>query len=152
MVFYTFSIVVLSGQGQLILASSIGSLELSGEECPGTLTLICDARNFKTSGLIEWYVEDDRLARFDITTDTLPFTASTSPAILNATVQLLSASRNGNQFNFTNFTLSVKIRELIPLQGRTISCGNLIDRSQLFEVNEFSIINETLGMNTFIYF
>ena len=135
---------VFSGQGQLILTSSIGSLELSGEQCPGKLTLTCDAVNFGTSGLIEWYVEDERLARFDINTNTI----SISPHILNTTVRIMSSSRINNQFNFTNFSLSVSIEELIPFRGRNISCGSLIERSENFELNNFSIIKEMSGTNT----
>jgi len=86
---------------------------------------------------------NNRLARFDINLDATPYTTATSPALLNATVKLTSASRINNQFNFINFTLSVSIVNLIPLQGRIISCGDLVQRSQHFKINDFFIINES---------
>jgi len=38
------------------LSSSIGLLELSGEQCPRLLTLTCDDRNFGVGGSINWFV------------------------------------------------------------------------------------------------
>ena len=126
----------------MALQKLIQSMSLS-KNC-SCLTLACDAVNFGTSGLIEWYVEDERLARFDLNANTL----STSPDILNTTVQIMSSSRINNQFNFTNFSLSVSIEELIPFKGRNISCGSLTEKSENFELNNFSIIKEMSGTNT----
>ena len=126
---------------QPILTSSIGSLELSGEPCPGTLTLTCEARNFGTSDSINWFVGDVRVAEFDANTDSTPFTTTTTrPDVLNATVQLTSATFTGGQFSFINFTLSASVSNFLPLQGQSISCGNMVSRS-LFGIREFTVNN-----------
>ena len=129
--------------GQPQLRSSIDSLELSGEQCPGTLTLTCDARNFETSGTINWFAGDDRLAVFDVVVDPTPFTTTTSPNLLNATVKLESATPSNGQFSYTNFTLSASLSDFLSLQGQNITCGSLLMRSSSFEITEFTVINES---------
>ena len=125
------------------LSSSIGSLELSGEQCPGTLTLTCDARNFGISDTIGWFVGDERVAEFDVNDDSTPFTTTTThPDILNATVQLTSASFTGSQSSFINFTLSTSVSNFLPLQGQNISCGSRVSKSS-FRVREITINNES---------
>ena len=129
--------------GQPQLGSSIGSLVLSGEQCPGTLSLTCDARNFGFIDSINWFVGDERVAVFDYNVDSTPFTATTTrPDILNATVQLTTATFTGGQFSFINFTLSASVSNFLSLQGQNISCGNLAIRS-LFGIKEFTINNES---------
>ena len=123
------------------LSSSIGSLELSGEQCPGTLTLTCDARNSGLADSIGWFVGAERVAEFDAATDSTPFnTTTTHPDILNATVQLTTATITGGQSSFINFTLSASVSDFLPLQGQNISCGNLLLKSS-FGVTEFTINN-----------
>ena len=129
--------------GQPQLRSSIGPLELSGEQCPGTLTLTCDARNFGISDRIIWFVGDKNVAEFDILTDSTPFiTISTRSDILNATVQLTTATITDGQSSFINFTLSASVSNFLSLQGQNISCGNLALRS-LFGIREFTVNNES---------
>ena len=129
--------------GQPQLRSSIGSLELSGEQCPGTLTLTCDARNFGTSDRIIWFVRDESVAVYDAIDDSTPFTTTTTrPDILNATVQLTTATLTGGQFSFINFTLSASVSNFLPLQGHNISCGKLLLRSSPFGIRSFTVINE----------
>ena len=124
------------------LSSSIDSLELSGEQCPGILTLTCDARNFGISGSISWFVGDERVGEFDVVDDFTPFTTTTTrPDLLNATVQLTTAIFTGGQFSFINFTLSASVSDLLLLQGRNISCGSLGLRSS-FGIREFTINKE----------
>ena len=124
------------------LSSSIGSLELSGEQCPGTLTLTCDAVDFGTSDSISWFVGDERVAEFDAATDSTPFTTTTTrPDLLNATVQLTSATITGGQFSFINFTLSARVSNFLPLQGQNISCGSIVSKSS-FRIREITINNE----------
>ena len=126
-----------------MLASSIGSLELSGGQCPGTLTLTCDARNFGISDTIGWFVGDDRVAEFDANADSTPFTTTTTrPDILNATVQLTTAIFSGGQFSFINFTLSASVSNFLSLQGQSINCGNFLLRSLPFGVRSFTVLNE----------
>ena len=129
--------------GQLQLSSSIGSLELSGEQCPGILTLTCDARNFG-SGRIIWFVGNQNVAEFDAVIESTPFvTTTTRPEILNATVQLTSATFIGNQSNFINFTLSASVSNFLTLQGQNISCGTLVLKRS-FGIKEFTINESTL--------
>ena len=124
------------------LRSSIVSLELSGEQCPGTLTLTCDARNSGLADTIGWFVGDERVAEFDAVDDSTPFTTTTTrPDILNASVQLTSVTITGGRSSFLNFTLSASVNNFIPLQGQNISCGNLALRS-LFRIREFTVNNE----------
>ena len=125
------------------LSSSIGSLQLSGEQCPGTLTLTCDARNFGSSVTINWFVGDDRLAVFDFITDSTPFTTTTSLNLLNATVQLTSATLTNGLFSYINFTLSTSLSDLLSLQRQNITCGIFVMRSSSFEITEFTLINES---------
>ena len=125
------------------LSSSIGSLILSGEQCPGTLTLTCDAVNLGASSSIEWFVGDDRLAVFDFVIDSTPFTTTTNPNLLNATVQLQSASLTNGQFSFINFTLSASLSDFLSLQGQNITCGIFLRRSSSFEITKFTVINES---------
>ena len=132
--------------GRPRLNSSIRSLELSGEQCPGTLTLTCDATNFGISDSIEWFVDNQRIALFDANTDTTPFTTTTTrPDLLNATVQLTSVNFTGGQFSFINFTLSASVSDFLPLEGQNISCGNLgaVSRSSSFGIRAFTVINES---------
>ena len=129
--------------GEPQLSSSIGSLELSGEQCPGTLTLTCDAVRLGPSGSINWFVGDDRLAVFDFIIDSTPFTTTTSPNLLNATVQLLSATLTNGQFSYINFTLSAGLSDFLSLQGQNITCGSFVMRSSSFEITEFALINES---------
>ena len=130
--------------GQLELRSNIGSLELSGEQCPGTLTLTCDAVNFGTSDSINWLVGDERVAEFDSNADSTPFTTTTTrPDLLNATVQLTSETFTGGQFSFINFTLSASVSNFLPLQGQNISCGNRALRSILFVIRAFTVNSES---------
>ena len=128
-------------QPQLI--SSIGLLELSGEQCPGTLTLTCDARNLGASGTISWFVGDDRLAVFDVVEDRTPFTTTTSPNLLNATVELELATSSNGQFSYINFTLSAGLSDFLSLQGQNITCGSFLMRSSSFIIAEFTVINES---------
>ena len=130
--------------GQPQLSSSIGSLELSGEQCPGTLTLTCDAKNFGTSDSINWFVGVERVAEFDANADSAPFTTTTTrPDLLNATVQLTTANLSGGQFSFTNFTLSARVSNFLSLQGQNISCGNKIIISLPFIIENFTLYNES---------
>ena len=144
--------IATSGQlseGTPQLTSSIGLLELSGEQCPGILTLTCDARNFGTTGIIDWYTGDDRLARFDISGEhNFPFITSTSPDILNATIELISASRHNNQFDFINYTLTARMDEFLYLMGRNITCGSLTERSPSFQIDTFSVIDASMNKGT----
>ena len=96
------------------LRSSTGESLLSGQQCPGILTLTCNAMNFGTSGLIGWYAGDQCLARFDIISDSLPYSvALASP--LKATVQISSVSQSNSYFNFINFTLSAPVSNFIAI-------------------------------------
>ena len=147
---YTYNLVF----GQPQLSSSIGSLELSGEQCPGTLTLTCDARNFGTSDSISWYVGDERFVEFDAVDDSTPFTTTTTrPDLLNATVKLTTASSTGGQSSFINFTLSASVSNFLSLQGQNISCGNIVSRSS-FGIMEFTVNNYSTsyqGMLSYIH-
>ena len=116
---------------------------LSGEQCPGTLTLTCDAVNLGASSSIEWFVGDDRLAVFDFVIDLTPFTTTTNPDLLNATVQLQSATLTNGLFSYINFTLSTILSDLLSLQRQNITCGIFVMRSSSFEITEFTVINES---------
>ena len=124
------------------LSSSIGSLELAGDQCPGTLTLTCDAVNL-TSSTIDWFVGDGRLAVFDFVSDPTPFTTITNPNLLNATVKLQSATLTNGQFRYINFTLSAGLSDFLSLQGQNITCGIFVMRSSSFAITEFTVINES---------
>ena len=154
---YIFRVLCVPIVCQPQLSSSIGSLELSGEQCPGTLTLTCDAVNFGTGDTINWFVGDDRLAVFDFAVHSIPFTTTTSPNLLNATVQLQSATFSDGQFSYINFTLSASLSDFLSLQRQNITCGSSLMRSSSFKIAEFSVINESslypdAGMSSSILF
>ena len=122
------------------LRSSTGESLLSGQQCPGILTLTCNAMNFGTSGLIEWYAGDQRLVRFDIS-DSLPYSmALTSP--LKATVQISSVSQSNSYFNFINFTLSAPVSNFITIRGLAVTCGSLGVRSEEFRILNYTIFGK----------
>ena len=124
------------------ISSSIGPLELSGEHCPGTLTLTCDARNYGNAESINWFVGDERLAVFDLAVHSTPFTTTTNPNLLNATVKLESATFSDSQFSYINFTLSAGFSDFLSLQGQNITCGSVRMRSSSFKIAEFTVTNE----------
>ena len=99
--------------------------------------------NFGTSGSINWFVGDERVAVFDFNTDSTPFTTTTTrPDLLNATVQLTTATITGAQSSFINFTLSASVSDFLPLQGQNISCGSIVLKSS-FRIREITINNES---------
>ena len=125
-----------------MLTSSIGLYELSGEQCPGTLTLTCDATNFGNSDTISWFVSGVRVAVFDAATHSTPFkTTTTRPDILTAAIQLTSTSFTGGQFHFINFTLSARVSHFLSLQGQNINCGNFLIKSSPFGIRSFTVLH-----------
>ena len=121
------------------ISSSTSSLELSGEVCSGYITLTCSKNT--TERVIEWFANDDRLARFD-EEDVTPFTIKTRPDLFNATVQVTSVVEDNGYFFFDNFTLTARVSDFLPLQGQNLTCGTLLDRSEHFRINNFSIIEQ----------
>ena len=120
------------------LTSNVGS-QLSGEYCPGSVILTCNALGFGTSGLIDWYINDTVLARYTFRVDDkFPFIVMVED-ILNATVQISSSNFSNGVFNFENFTLSVDLVNLFPFQGQNITCGTITERSNVFNINKFTI-------------
>ena len=94
------------------------------------------------SDSINWFVGDERVAKFDVNTDSTPFTTTTThPDILNATIQLTTATLTGGQFSFINFTLSARVSDFLPLQGQNISCGTIPLR-RFFRISEYTVNNE----------
>ena len=116
------------------LSSSTSSLELSGEVCPGYITLTCSKNT--TERIIVWYINDIELARFD-EEDVAPFTIKTRPDLFNATVQVTSVVEVNRYFSFDDFTLTARVSDFLPLQGQNLTCGTLLDRSEPFRVNNF---------------
>ena len=97
------------------------------------------------SDSINWFVGDERVAKFDVNTDSTPFTTTTTrPDILNATVQLTSATLTGGQFSFINFTLSASVSNFLSLQGQNISCGTKPLR-RYFIIREYIVNNEAIS-------
>ena len=107
--------------------------------------LTCDAESFGNSDIINWFVGEERVAVFDANENSTPFTgATTRPDLLNATVQLTSATITGSQSSFINFTLSTSVSNFFPVQGQNITCGNVLAKSSPFGIREFTIINESM--------
>ena len=117
-------------------SSSTSSLELSGEVCPGYITLTCSKNT--TERIFVWYINDNELARFD-EEDVTPFTNKTRPDLFNATVRVTSVVEVNGYFSFDDFTLTARVRDFLPLQGQNLTCGTLLDRSVPFTVNDFSL-------------
>ena len=138
---FVYWLVAVLGLPQL--TSNIGS-QLSGEYCPGSVTLTCNAFGFGTSGLIDWYISDTLLARYTyVASHKFPFTVMVSS--LNAMAQISSSSFINGQFNFENFTLSVDLDDhLLPFEGQNITCGTLADRSNVFSINKFDILGNIM--------
>ena len=85
-----------------------------------------------------WYTNDIELARFD-EEDVTPFTIKTRPDLFNATVGLTSVIEVNGYYLFDNFTLTARVSDFLPLQGQNLTCGTLLDRSEPFRANTFSI-------------
>ena len=138
-------LVVVLGLPQL--TSTIGS-QLSGGYCPGSVIITCNALGFGTSGLIDWYISNTLLARYTYrANDDFPSTVMRESSILNAMVQISSSSLINGLFNFDNFTLSVDLDDLLPYEGQTISCGTLAERSNVFNINQFTILGKVILLN-----
>ena len=128
------------------LDTSIGS-QLSGEYCPGSITITCNALGFGTSGLIDWYISDTLLARYAyVASHNFPFAVMVKSS-LNAVAQISSSSFINGQFNFENFTLSVDLDDLLLFQGQNITCGTIIRRSNVFNINKFTIIGKIMQLD-----
>ena len=86
---------------------------------------------------------------FDAVDDSTPFTTTTTrPDILNATVQLTTATITSGQFSYINFTLSASVSNFLSLQGQNISCGSLGLRSS-FGIKEFTVNNEAAAYEVY---
>ena len=85
-----------------------------------------------------WYTNENELARFD-EEDKTPFNITTRPDLFNATVGVTSVVEVNGYFSFDNFTLTARARDFLPLQRQNLTCGTLLDRSEPFRVNNFSI-------------
>ena len=85
-----------------------------------------------------WYTNDNQLARFD-EDDVTPFNITTRPDLFNATVRVTSVVEVNGYFSFDNFSLTARVSDFLPLQGQNLTCGTLLDRSEPFRVNYFSI-------------
>ena len=132
------------------LNSDIGS-QLSGEYCPGSVTLTCNALGFGTSGLIDWYISNTLLARYIYSpSDTFPSTVMVESSIMSAMVQISSSNFINGQFNFENFTLSVDLDDLLPFQRQTITCGTLADRSNVFNINSFTVLGKIILLHVIL--
>ena len=139
--------VVVSGRPHL--TSSIGS-QLSGQYCPGSVTLTCNALGFGASGLIDWYINDTLLARYTyVASHKFPFAVMVQSS-LNAVVLISSSSLINGQFNFENFTLLVDLDDLLPFQGENIACGTLLQRSNVFNINKFTVLGISLFFQTML--
>ena len=93
-----------------------------------------------------WYTNDNQLARFDEEDVTpfneeyvTPFNITTRSDIFNATVRVTSVVEVNGYFSFDNFTLTARVSDFLSLQGQNLTCGTLLDRSEPFQVNNFSI-------------
>ena len=88
---------------------------------------------------------------FDFNADSTPFTTTTTrPDLLNATVQLTTATFTGGQFSFINFTLSASVSDFLSLQGQNISCGSLALKSS-FRIIEFTVNNGSTSYQGMLY-
>ena len=141
-----FWIVVL---GLSHLTSSIGS-QLSGEYCPGSVTLICNAFGIRYS-LIDWYINDTLLAQYSFNSgDFFPSIVMVRSSILNAVAEISSLSVTNSLFTFENFTLSVDLDDLLPFQGQNITCGTITERSNIFNINTFTILGKIMQNHVFV--
>jgi len=91
--------------------------------------------------MIGWYAGEERLARFDIISDSPPFSVALSSP-LNATVQISSVHINDGFYTFLNFTLSAPINNFLAIRGLGVTCGTLIKRSETFRVQNFTLFGK----------
>ena len=119
------------------IRSSTSRLDLSGEVCPGYITLTCSKNT--TERIFVWYTNDNELARFD-EEDMTPFTIRTRSNLFNATVRVTSVVEVNGYISFDTFTLTARVRDFLPLQGHNLTCGTLLDRSEPFRVYSFTVL------------
>ncbi len=109
----------------------------SGPQCPREVTLTCNALEFSRP-TISWFAGDTVLATYNyIATDVYPKEVMTES--INATAQISHANFT-TMFNYVNFTLSVKLDELIAFQGQNFTCGSTSIRSR-----DIPVDNSLLG-------
>ena len=118
------------------LSSSTSTLELSGEVCPGYITLICSKNT--TERIFVWYTNDNELARFD-EEDVTPFTIKTRLDLFNATIRVTSVVEVNGYFSFDNFTLTARVSDFLPIQGQNLTCGTRLNKSEPFRVDNFTV-------------
>ncbi len=126
--------------GQPSITSSV--LPLSGELCPGRVTFSCNSLE-SDSPVIGIFRNNTRLVRYDFSPQhTYPYIIPSSPAGFMA--QITSVIFNNAKFSYVNFTVSVDLINLIIYQGQSISCGNILVRSNTFSIGIYSLIGKLL--------
>ncbi len=124
--------------GQPNITSTV--LPLSGGLCPGRVTFSCNSLE-SDSPVIGIFRNNTRLVRYDFSPQhTYPYIIPSSPAGFMA--QITSVIFNNAKFSYVNFTVSVDLMDLIIYQGQSISCGNILVRSNLIEIDNYTIQGE----------
>ncbi len=124
--------------GQPNITSSV--LPLSGELCSGRVTFSCNSLGTDSAN-IDFFTNDTVLVRYEYSLDhTYPYTIPSSPSGFMA--QITSVIFNNAKFSYVNFTVSVDLMDLIIHQGQSISCGNILVRSNLIEIGNYTIQGE----------
>ncbi len=100
---------------------------------------MCNAQEFNIP-IISWFAGDTVLATYNfIVTDVYPREVSTDS--INATAQISHANFT-TLFNYFNFTLSVKVNQLIPFQGQNLFCGTTSMRSHAVPVDNLILLGK----------
>ena len=110
-------------------------------QCLREVTLTCNALEFN-SPIISWFAGDTVLARYYfIVIDEYPRVVRTDST--NATAQISYANFT-TTFNYFNFTLSVKVNQLIPFQGQNFTCGTTSMRSSAIPVDNLKVLGKII--------
>jgi len=118
----------------------------SGILCPTTsVRFICNAYEFGTSGLIDWYLDDTLLTSFIYRNEPLPVTRAINAPTFVGTLQLgLIKVGPKNLYDFENITVTISVENLAESQGRTISCGSYARRSNRILIGYYTVFGKEL--------
>ena len=130
--------------GDVSLTSSISSLELSGLQCPSNITLWCNRTG--SDDVIDWYVGDNLVARFEADEST-PYMRALHSSRLDGNVILVSFNQSVFPYVYINYTLTANVNNWLSIKGQNVTCGTNTDRSEPFQVKEFITIDESFSYN-----
>ena len=127
---YLVCLLLCVALGIVNLASSISSLELSGLQCPGSITLWCNRTG--SDDVIDLYVGDILIGRFEADEST-PYMRALHSSRLDGNVILVTFNQSIFPYVYINYTLTANVNNWLSIKGKNVTCGTNTDRSEPFK-------------------